>query len=68
MYSREVEHIKGVFICVSSLSQHDITSYRVTQDSLGFHTVYSEFQYCDHADLDTTFVSFENSLPQPEIK
>ena len=25
-------------------------------------------QLCDRADLDTTFVSFEMSLPQPEIK
>ena len=25
-------------------------------------------QLCDRADLDTTFVSFEKSLPQPEIK
>ena len=25
-------------------------------------------QLCNRADLDTTFVSFEKSLPQPEIK
>ena len=25
-------------------------------------------QLCDRADLDITFVSFEKSLPQPEIK
>ena len=31
-------------------------------------TLKGHSQLCDRADLDTTFVSFEKSLPQPEIK
>ena len=45
-----------------------ITEYHTVWCSVFLLYLKGHSQLCDRADLDTTFVSFEKSLPQPEIK
>ena len=50
------------------LVQIGLALRRLVQISAGWCSLKGHSQLCDPADLDTTFVSFEKSIPQPEIK
>ena len=55
-------------VVLASQSRHSKDKNMATAVCSGYQALKGHSQLCDRSDLDTSFVTFEKRLPQPEIK